>query len=307
MRKKITIVLITIMAIMIVALAGCNTSCNKKPTASLVPSETETFIGKVVETSEINGSKVAIIETEIDGVKVTETSIVTSDTEVKIGDTVNVTTTVTTAPENSTENNTSANNTSNNTSGTTTIPTNGNPTADPTTTTTTAAPTTTTTTQTTVVTPTPKPNNTSGDINFGNDESAASSYGDQHNTTVETTVAPTNTPVPTATSTPKPTATPTPEPTATPTPEPTATPTPKPTEPEPQTEYKTITVNWNATDGDGNTYTGSISGVGVHRDPGGSWKWDNKSDVVASVEAAIDAAIPGGFDNCARYSYSKPK
>ena len=304
MRKKITIVLITIMAIMIVALAGCNTSCNKKPTASLAPSETETFIGKVVETSEINGSKVAIIETEIDGVKVTETSIVTDNKEVKIGETVNVTTTVTTAPENSTENNTSVNNTSNNTSGTTTIPTNGNPTADPTTTTTTAAPTTTTTTQTTVVTPTPKPNNTSGDINFGNDESAASSYGDQHNTTVETTVAPTNTPVPTATSTPKPTATPTPEPTATPTPEPTATPTPKPTEPEPQTEYKTVTVKWRATDFDNNEYHGTISGVGVHRDPGSDWKYDNKSQVVSQVEAAIDATIPGGFDECASYGYS---
>ena len=93
MRKKITIVLITVMAIMIVALAGCNTSCNKKPTASLVPSETETFVGIVVETSEINGSKVAIIETEIDGVKVTETSVVTSDTEVKVGESVVVTTT----------------------------------------------------------------------------------------------------------------------------------------------------------------------------------------------------------------------
>lgn len=298
MRKKITIVLITIMAIMIVALAGCNTSCNKKPTASLVPSETETFIGKVVETSEINGSKVAIIETEIDGVKVTETSIVTDDKEVKIGETVNVTTTVTTAPENSTENNTSANNTSNNTSGTTTIPTNGNPTTDPTTTTTTAAPTTTTTTQTTVATPTPKPNNTSGDINFGNDESAASEYGDQHNTPVETTAAPTNTPVPTATPTPEPTATPTPEPTATPTPE------PEPTKPEPQTEYKTVTVNWHATDWDNNEYEGTISGVGVHKDPGSSWKYDNKSNVDAQVRSAIGNAIPGGIDECASYSFN---
>lgn len=302
MKNRVNYIAIMVLAtfIMIVSVAGCNTSCNKKPTASLVPTETETFVGIVVETSEINGSKVAIIETEIDGVKVTETSVVTSDTDVKVGESVVVTTTTNGTTVVDTNNGTTSGDTTvNNTSGTTTIPTNGNPTGNTTQTT----PTTTTTTQTTVATPTPKPNNTSDDINFGNDESAASSYGDQHNTTVETTAAPTNTPVPTATSTPKPTATPTPEPTATPTPEPTATPTPEPTEPEPQTEYKTVTVTWNATDYDNNKYSGTISGVGVHRDPGCSWTYDNKSQVVSQVEAAIDSAIPGGIDECARYAF----
>lgn len=256
MRKKITIVLITIMAIMIVALAGCNTSCNKKPT------ETETFIGKVVETSEINGSKVAIIETEVNGVKVTETSIVTDDKEVKIGETI----------------------TTSETTETTVAPT------------TVATTTPTTTTKETEATPTPKPNYTNNDINFGNDESAASEYQGNNGGTVETTAAPTATPEPTAT--PVPTATP--EPTATPTPEPTEA----PTEPEPQTEYKTVTVYWDAADYDNNKYSGSISGVGVHRDPGGSWKYDNAADVKSRVKADIGATIPGGFDECASYGYS---
>ena len=79
---------------------------------------------------------------------------------------------------------------------------------------------------------------------------------------------------------------------------------PEPTEPEPQTEYKTVTVNWRATDFDNNTYNGTISGVGVHRDPGSSWKYDNKSQVVSQVETAINNTIPGGFDNCVSYSYN---
>ena len=90
--------------------------------------------------------------------------------------------------------------------------------------------------------------------------------------------------------------------TATPTPKPTNKPMPTPT-PEPQTEYKTVTVNWNATDFDNNKYDGSISDVGVHRDQGSSWQYDNKSKVKSQVENAIDKAIPGGFDECARYAF----
>lgn len=264
MRKKITIVLITIMAIMIVALVGCNTSCNKNADAET--STTEALDGDIIAITEIDGSKVAIIETEIDGVKVTETSIVTDDKEVKIGETITTT-------ETTTE--------------TTVAPT------------TVATTTPTTTTKETEATPTPKPNYTNNDINFGNDESAASEYQGNNGGTVETTAAPTATPEPTAT--PVPTATP--EPTATPIPEPTET-EPAPTEPEPQTEYKTVTVNWHATDWDNNTYEGTISGVGVHRDPGCSWDYDNVSDVKARVKAAIANAIPGGWDECAGYSYN---
>lgn len=266
MRKKITIVLITIMAIMIVALAGCNTSCNKNADADT--STTKALDGDIIAITEIDGSKVAIIETEIDGVKITETSIVTDDKEVKIGETITTTETTTET------------------------------TVAPTTVATTTPTTTTTTTKETEATPTPKPNYTNNDINFGNDESAASEYQGNNGGTVETTAAPTNTPEPTAT--PAPTATP--EPTATPIPEPTET-EPAPTEPEPQTEYKTVTVTWNATDYDNNKYSGTISGVGVHRDPGCSWTYDNKSQVVSQVEAAIDSAIPGGIDECARYAF----
>lgn len=264
MRKKITIVLITIMAIMIVALAGCNTSCSKNADADT--STTEALDGDIIAITEIDGSKVAIIETEVNGVKVTETSIVTDDKEVKIGETI-------TTSETTTE---------------TTVAT---------TTTTTTTPT--TTTKETEATPTPKPNYTNNDINFGNDESAASEYQGNNGGTVETTAAPTATPEPTAT--PVPTATP--EPTATPTPEPTET-EPAPTEPEPQTEYKTVTVTWRATDCDNNKYHGTISGVGVHRDPGSSWKYDNKDEVKSQVIDAIDATIPGGFDNCASYGFN---
>lgn len=57
-------------------------------------------------------------------------------------------------------------------------------------------------------------------------------------------------------------------------PEPTATPIPEPIETEPQTEYKTVTVKWNANDFDGNSYEGTI---------------------------------PGGFVECAGYSISKAK
>ena len=263
MKKNIVYITIMVMAtiIMIASVAGCNTSCNNNK----VPYEKEPITGEVIATSEVDGSKVAIIETEIDGVKVTETSIVTDDKEVKIGETI--------------------------TTSETTVETTVAPTTVATTTTTP-----TTTTKETEATPTPKPNYTNNDINFGNDESAASEYQGNNGGTVETTAAPTATSEPTAT--PVPTATP--EPTAPPAPEPTEA----PTEPEPQTEYKTVTVKWNATDFDNNTYTGSISGVGVHRDPGCSWKYDNKSDVVSRVEADIAATIPGGFDECARYAYS---
>lgn len=259
MKKNIVYITIMVMAIiiMIASVAGCNTSCNNNK----VPYEKEPITGEVIATSEVDGSKVAIIETEIDGVKVTETSIVTDDKEVKIGETI--TTTETTVA----------------TTVATTAPT--------------------TTTKETEATPTPKPNYTNNDINFGNDESAASEYQGNNGGTVETTAAPTATPEPTAT--PVPTATP--EPTATPTPEPTEA----PTEPEPQTEYKTITVTWQASDFDNNEYHGTISGVGVHKDPGGSWEWDNYNALKADVKAAIDAAIPGGFDECAGYSISKPK
>ena len=78
---------------------------------------------------------------------------------------------------------------------------------------------------------------------------------------------------------------------------------PEPTEPEPQTEYKTVTVTWRATDFDNNEYHGTISEVGVHRDPGCSWDYDNVSDVKARIEADIDATIPGGWDECASYGY----
>ncbi len=262
MRKKITIVLITIMAIMIVALAGCNTACNKNADAET--STTEALDGDIIAITEVDGSKVAIIETEVNGVKVTETSIVTDDKEVKIGETITTTETTTET------------------------------TVAPTTVATTTPTTTTTTTKETEATPTPKPNYTNGDINFGNDESAASEYQGNNGGTVETTAAPTATPVPTAT----------PEPTATPVPTETE---PAPTETEPQTEYKTITVTWQASDLDNNEYHGTISGVGVHKDPGGSWEWDNYSALKADVKAAIDATIPGGFDECAGYSISKPK
>lgn len=267
MRKKITIVLITVMAIMIVALAGCNTSCSKNADADT--STTEALDGDIIAITEIDGSKVAIIETEVNGVKVTETSIVTDDKEVKIGETITTTETIVETTE------------------TTVAPT----------TVATTAPT--TTTKETEATPTPKPNYTNGDINFGNDESAASEYQGNNGGTVETTAAPTATPEPTAT--PVPTATP--EPTATPIPEPTET-EPAPTEPEPQTEYKTVTVKWRATDFDNNEYHGTISGVGVHKDPGCSWDYDNVSDVKSRVKADIDATIPGGFDECASYGYS---
>lgn len=265
MRKKITIVLITVMAIMIVALAGCNTSCSKNADADT--STTEALDGDIIAITEIDGSKVAIIETEIDGVKVTETSIVTDDKEVKIGETI--TTSETTVETTET-------------------------TVAPTTVATTAP-----TTKETEATPTPKPNYTNNDINFGNDESAASEYQGNNGGTVETTAAPTATPEPTAT--PVPTATP--EPTATPTPEPTET-EPAPTETEPQTEYKTVTVKWHANDFDGNSYEGTISGVGVHRDPGCSWAYDNVADVKARVKADIAATIPGGWDECTGYSYN---
>lgn len=262
MKKNIVYITIMVMAtiIMIASVAGCNTSCNNK-----VPYEKEPITGEVIATSEVDGSKVAIIETEIDGVKVTETSIVTDDKEVKIGETITTSETTET-------------------------------TVAPTTVATTAPTTTTTTTKETEATPTPKPNYTNNDINFGNDESAASEYQGNNGGTVETTAAPTATPEPTAT--PVPTATP--EPTATPTPEPTEA----PTEPEPQTEYKTVTVYWDAADYDNNKYSGSISGVGVHRDPGGSWKYDNAADVKSRVKADIGATIPGGFDECASYGYS---
>lgn len=261
MKKNIVYITIMVMAtiIMIASVAGCNTSCNNNK----VPYEKEPITGEVIATSEVDGSKVAIIETEIDGVKVTETSIVTDDKEVKIGETIT---------------------TSETTVETTVAPT------------TVATTTPTTTTKETEATPTPKPNYTNNDINFGNDESAASEYQGNNGGTVETTAAPTATPEPTAT--PVPTATP--EPTAIPTPEPTEA----PTEPEPQTEYKTVTVKWNATDFDNNTYTGSISGVGVHRDPGCSWTYDNVADVKSRVKADIAATIPGGWDECAGYAYS---
>ena len=263
MKKNIVYITIMVMAttIMIVSVAGCNTSCNNNK----VPYEKEPITGEVIATSEVDGSKVAIIETEIDGVKVTETSIVTDDKEVKIGETITTSETTKT-------------------------------TVAPTTVATTAPTTTTTTTKETEATPTPKPNYTNNDINFGNDESAASEYQGNNGGTVETTAAPTATPEPTAT--PVPTATP--EPTATPTPEPTEA----PTEPEPQTEYKTVTVKWSATDWDNNKYTGTISGVGVHRDPGSSWKYDNKNAVEAQVRSAIDNTIPGGIDECAGYSFN---
>ena len=263
MKKNIVYITIMVMAtiIMIASVAGCNTSCNNNK----VPYEKEPITGEVIATSEVDGSKVAIIETEIDGVKVTETSIVTDDKEVKIGETI-------TTSETTTE---------------TTVAT---------TVATTAPTTTTTTTKETEATPTPKPNYTNNDINFGNDESAASEYQGNNGGTVETTVAPTATPEPTAT--PVPTATP--EPTTTPTPEPTEA----PTKPEPQTEYKTVTVKWRATDFDNNEYHGTISGVGVHKDPGCSWDYDNVSDVKSRVKADIDATIPGGFDECASYGYS---
>jgi FtsZ-interacting cell division protein ZipA len=263
MKKNIVYITIMVMAtiIIIASVAGCNTSCNNNK----VPYEKEPITGEVIATSEVDGSKVAIIETEVNGVKVTETSIVTDDKEVKIGETITTSET----------------------------------TVETTVATTTTTPTTTTTTKETEATPTPKPNYTNNDINFGNDESAASEYQGNNGGTVETTAAPTATPEPTAT--PVPTATP--EPTATPTPEPTET-EPAPTEPEPQTEYKTVTVKWNATDFDNNTYTGSISGVGVHRDPGCSWTYDNVADVKARVKADIAATIPGGWDECAGYAYS---
>jgi hypothetical protein len=63
----------------------------------------------------------------------------------------------------------------------------------------------------------------------------ASSTRDILNTTGQSCLAPTPTPVPTATATPTPTLTPTPTPTKTPTPTPSKTPTPKPTTtPEPE-------------------------------------------------------------------------
>lgn len=222
MRKNVTTITILVLAIfiMIVGIAGCNTSCNTRPTSTLVPTstvatETKTITGEVIATSEVDGSKVVIIETEIDGVKVTETSVVNTTENVTIGDTVTVTTTTTVAPVDTTTT----------TNSTTTIPTNGNPTGTSSTT---------TTTTTTQATPTPKPNYGNNDINFGNDESAASDYQNNNGGTVETTTVPTNTPVPTAT----------PEPTATPTPEPTEAPTePEPTDPPvPDTGYAIIKV-----------------------------------------------------------------
>ena len=73
---------------------------------------------------------------------------------------------------------------------------------------------------------------------------------------------------------------------------------------EPETEYRTVIVNWSTTDFDNNHYEGTIPGVGVHRDPGHSWDYDNVNDVKAKVKAAIDKAIPGGWDECAGYAYN---
>ncbi len=219
MKKRFTAITALTMSsiIMMIALVGCNTSCNKLPGESL-PENT-------IETSLIDGSAVAIIETEINGSKVTETSIInttasassssqnnnknssetTKGSEVSNNDSVSTQATTTQATTESTQSNTKATSTPKPTA--TPKPTTGNPTNTP----------------KPSATATPKPTSTP---------------------------KPTNTPIPTTppTNTPKPTNTPvptaTPEPTATPTPEPTEAPTePEPNDPPvPDTGYAIIKV-----------------------------------------------------------------
>lgn len=162
MKKNVTTITIMVMAmiIMIVSVAGCNTSCNKDTRYTLVPTETE-----VTEVTDVTDETME----SVTGTTITTVTNVTTTTEA----------TVTTTTDETVE----------------TVETNE----------TTAAP-----------TATPKPNYTNGDINFGNDESAASEYQGNNGGTVETTTPPTNKPEPTATPTPEPTATPTPEPTEAP-------------------------------------------------------------------------------------------
>ena len=177
MKKKFTLITALTMSSMIlmIALVGCNTSCNTQPSA--ITSE-ESF-----ETAIIDGSAIAIIETEINGSKATETSFINKDTGTssssQTGDTV--TSESTKGTENSNSNDST--DTQSTTTQTTTVQNNSN------------------------ATNTPKPTNTPVPTT------------NQKNTPTPTK-APTNKPEPTATpvptATPEPTATPTPEPTEVP-------------------------------------------------------------------------------------------
>ena len=223
MRKKYTIAIILIMVFMIVSLAGCNTSCNNK---SAVSSSEEP-----IETTLIDGSAVTIIETEINGSKATETSVLsttktTTASEQNVGD--NTTTAASDNDDSNKDYSAGTRSTTNTQATTESTQSNTNSTSTP-------KP---TATPKPAATATPKPT-TGGSTPTNTPKPTATPKP-----AATATPKPTSTPKPTNTNTPVPTATNTPVPTATP--EPTATPTPEsteaPTETDPEIGYAIVKV-----------------------------------------------------------------